>query len=96
MVVAGLSHIPAIKNSMFSIVDKKNRDWKRRCVKSFESQLLSSLPTTEHATQMLLSLRSWIASLPYDDSWKDMPEISIQCLKVAKGEEGARIEITPI
>lgn len=92
--VRGLGHIPAIKNSMFAIVDKKNREWKRRCVRSFVSQLLSSTQTTEHEIQTPHSLRSLIASLPQDDSWKDIPQISIQCVKVPKGDEGANLMIS--
>lgn len=94
--IQGLGHIPALKNSMFSIVDKENRQWKKRCVEHFVSQLLSASLISVHATPMLHSLPSLIASLPQDDSWKDITEINIRCQKVAKGLEGATIEIVPL
>lgn len=92
--VTGLGHIPAIKNSMYAIVEPKNREWKKRCVQLLSSQLLSSIATTEHGTVTPQCLRSLIALLPRDDSWKDIPEIHIYAKKVPKGEEGAVIEIT--
>lgn len=91
-----MGHIPAIKNSMYAIVEKGNREWKKRCVINFISQLLSNIPTNERATLTPPFLRSLIASLPRDDSWKDIPIISINCVKVPKGEEGAEILITKI
>lgn len=94
--VRGLGHVPSIKNSMFAIVDKKNREWKRRCVSLFVSNLLSSIQTNEPGTLTPHSLRSLIASLPRDDSWRDIPEIQIRCVRVPKGEEGASITISEI
>ena len=92
--VKGLGHIPAIKNSMYSIVDKKNREWKKRCVRSFVYQLLSISPTFGHVIQTQQFLQSLIASLPQDDSWKDIPNLDVTSIKVPKGEEGAEIIIT--
>lgn len=94
--VRGLNHIPALKNSMYAIVDKENREWKRRCVQLFVSQLLSSIPTSERATLTPLSLRCLIASLPHDDNWKVIREITLTCEKVTKGDEGATIVIEPL
>lgn len=91
--ISSLGHIPAIKNSMFSIVKKENREWKRRCVQSFLSQLLSTIPTNEFAILTPDSLQSLTALLPADDSWRDIPEIQIRCFKCEKGQEGARIEV---
>lgn len=96
LVVKGLGHIPAIKNSMFSIVKKENREWKRRCVQNFLSQLISSLPTTESGTVTPLALQSLIASLPPDDNWQVIPSIRIEAQKVEPGEEGATIVIERI
>ena len=96
LVISGLGHIPAIKNSMFAIVKKENREWKRRCVESFKSQLFSGLPMTERAIPTPHSLRSLIALLPADDNWKCIPVIHIQCIKVKSGEEGAQITIQEI
>lgn len=94
--IKGLGHVPAIKNSMFAIVDKKNREWKRRCVKSFVSQLISSLPMDAQGTVTPQSLQSLIALLPQDDSWKDIPVHLVTCFKVPKGDEGARVEISAL
>ena len=91
-----MGHIPAIKNSMFSIVQKENREWKRRCVKLFVSQLRSVLQTYEPVTQMQLSAPSLIASLPPDDNWKVIPEIIVKSQKVQPGDEGASIEIVSL
>lgn len=92
----GLGHVPSLKNSFHSIIKPENREWKRRAVKSLESQLLSALPTGASATVMQHSLRSLIASLPPDDNWKVISEIRITAQKVAPGEEGADITITPL
>lgn len=94
--IKGLGHVPSIKNSMFSIVDKKNRDWKRRAVNLFVSQLFSSLPTGASGTVTPQSLQSLIASLPHDDCWEAIPETYVFCRKVGKGEEGATIIIEEI
>lgn len=89
----GLGHVPAIKNSMFAIVNKENREWKRRAVKLFVSQLLSSIPTSEHGTVTPQSLQSLMQLLPPDDNWKCIPETHVYCRKVSPGEEGADITI---
>lgn len=94
--IKNLGHIPAIKNSMYAIVDKKNRQWKKLCVESFVSQLLSSIQTNEPGTVTPQSVLSLMQSLPADDSWKNIPEHSVRCIKVAKGEEGAEILIEEI
>lgn len=96
LVVRDLGHVPAIKNSMFSIVDKKNRAWKRRCVQSFVWQFYSGTATNERVTLTLPCPPSWIASLPQDDNWKILPEIMVRSVKVPKGQEGALVEITPL
>lgn len=93
LVVRGLGHVPALKNSFHAIVKPENREWKRRCVKLLESQLLCGSVTIESATQMPRSRRSSIALLPSDDCWQVIPEISIKSIKVQPGEEGADIQI---
>lgn len=92
--VRGLGHIPALKNSFHAIVNPENREWKRRCVKLFEYQLVSGIATTGCETPTLPSPRSLIALLPSDDRWQVIPEITIQSIKVPPGEEGADITIT--
>lgn len=94
--VKGLGHIPALKNSMYAIVDKEKRLWKKKCVQLFASQLFSALKTTESGILTPQFLRSLIHSLPYDDSWKDIPELHVTCQKVPKGQAGALITIERI
>lgn len=81
---------------MYAIVKKGKREWKKRCVINFISQLLSNIPTNERATLTPPFLRSLIASLPRDDNWKIIPVITVTAVKVPKGEEGAEILITKI
>jgi len=94
--VSGLGHIPAIKNSFHAIVAPKNRLWKRRCVGSFVSQLLSGTATGASGTPTPVSPRCLIALLPQDDSWRDLPQITIRCAQVPPGQEGATLFIEEI
>jgi hypothetical protein len=95
--IRGLGHVPALKNSMYSIVNKENRDWKRRCVQLIVSQLLSAMQTGGCATPMPPSLPSLIASLPPDDNWKVLRGgVHLLPIKVRPGEEGADILIEPL
>ena len=96
LVVSGLGHVPAIKNSMFGIVQKSNREWKRRCVSSFEYQLFSLCPTTESGTLTAEQVRSLIALLPPDDRWQIVSELHITVRKVDPGKEGAEVTIETI
>jgi hypothetical protein len=91
--VRGLGHVPSLKNSMFAIVKKENREWKRRCVHAFALQLSSSFRINGAATPITPSPRSLIAWLPRDDTWKDIPEYSVKSILVPPGEEGAEIKI---
>lgn len=95
--VAGLGHIPALKNSMFSIVDKEKREWKRRCVQSFVSQLLSAMPTGAPETWTPDSQPFWTAllkqSAKFDDNWKVIREIGMSGHECAPGEEGAELHL---
>lgn len=81
---------------MFSIVQKDYRNWKKRCVQSFVSQLLSGTATTGFVTQTLLPPQSLMPLLPADDRWQIIAEHSVKCVKVNPGEEGAFIEIQQI
>ena len=94
--IRGLGHVPAVKNSFYRIVDSETREWKRRCIESFISQLLSGTATTGSVTPMPLCPRSLIASLPHDDRWQICPSIRLESVKVAPGLEGAEIVIEPI
>ncbi len=96
ILITGLGHIPAIKNSMFAIVKKENREWKRRCVALIVSRLISDTQTTESGTVTPQSLHSLTQLLPRDDCWRDIPETHVFCRKVEPGEDGAEILIEEI
>lgn len=96
LLVRSLGHVPALKNSMFAIVKKENREWKKKCVNDFVFQLLSGTATVEQGTQTLPLPPCTTASLPQDDSWRDIPETHVYCEGVAHGEEGADILIVEI
>ena len=91
--VKNLGHVPALKNSMYAIVDPKHRDWKRRCVASFVSQLISACQTTGGETLTTQRVLSLTQSLPPDDAWQHIPVIILTAKKVKRGEEGAEILI---
>ena len=91
--VKNLGHVPALKNSMYAIVDPKHRDWKRRCVASFVSQLISACQTTESETLTTQRVRSLTALLPQDDAWQHIPVMILTASKVKMGDEGAEILI---
>lgn len=91
--VRGLGHVPSLKNSMFAIVQREKREWKRRCVQSFVSQLRSHIATCATAIPTTPLPPCSTAWLPRNDTWKDIPQFSVTCVKVEPGEEGATIEI---
>lgn len=100
LVVRGIGHVPSIKNSFHSIVDPKNREWKRRCVALFVSQLFCAMPMEEFETWTLDSQPFWTALLKqspeFDDNWKVINQIVLSGVKVEKGQEGLEITITLI
>ena len=91
--VKGRGHVPALKNSMYAVVNKNNRQWKKECVNSFVCQLLSASPTSGRVTLTMQQLSSLIASLPPDDNWKVIAELRIRAEKVLPGQEGALLTI---
>jgi hypothetical protein len=65
-----------------------------RMVASIESQLRCAFRTEDGATLTGVSLRSAIAlSMPEDDCWTQVPEISIRGELCEPGQEGATITI---
>jgi hypothetical protein len=101
--------IPSFKNSKMLITkDPRGRPLRRallitkpefqkrmsEIVDSFVSQLLSAFQTAEGQTLTGSSLRCAIAlSVPADDCWTMVPEISIQGELCQPGQEGASITI---
>lgn len=106
--VQGVGHIPSFKNAKRVATNRKTnksflrtrediKSWMGECIKSFESQLDSAIPTIDAGIQMAPSRRSLIASsVPLDDSRQHVAEIHIYTEDCLPGEEGATIEITPL
>lgn len=104
--VQGLGPVPALKNSKRAILDSKTghmrtltepkvKEWMRRCVQSFVSQLYSGILPIDVGTSTELQARSLIASsLPEDDCWTCLPQLSVTAVKCARGEDGATVTIT--
>ena len=66
-----------------------------RMVASIASQLRCAFRTSDGATLTGASLRSAIAlSVPENDCWTQVPEITIKAELCEKGQEGCTIEIT--
>lgn len=95
--VKGIGHCPSFKNGKrLFLTSRKNAQWMRQCIASFESQLLSACPIIGGVI-LTVDLRQFLtASLPQDDNWKCVPEIHLRCERVPKGEEGAIILIDAI
>jgi len=100
--VNGLGHVPSMKNSKMwtgrKLITKPERqEWMKRCIRSFESQLLCAYRTSYAGTETVPSLRSWTAwSIPRDDSVHWIPELRVDVVFVEPGEEGAEIVIEPL
>jgi hypothetical protein len=72
----------------------EHKEWMRKTVLSFVSQLRSDFQISASATPMDATLRSLIASLPPDDTWTAIPESSQTSRLCEPGEEpGATIVI---
>ena len=79
------------------LMDEKIKKRLEAITRDFVFQLLSESQTTAPTMQTGCSRLSWIASLmPGDDSWKWVPDLTVHCEKVAKGQEGCEITIERI
>lgn len=99
--VRGIGAVPAKKNSKLIcrgmlITKPEYQKWMKACLDSFISQLSSATPTAAGATSTVASQPSWTYLLPPDDNWQVIPHITVKGVLVAKGEEGADIELTQI
>ncbi len=75
----------------------EHKEWMRKTVLDFASQLISSFPTSGSGTSMDACRRSLIASLPRDDTWTQIPEQFVKGRLAYPGEEsGATITIERI
>jgi hypothetical protein len=99
-----LGHVPSFKNQKRAILDrasgkmrtmtkKETAAWMKTATAHLVFQLLSGYATGAGGTVTAHSLRCLIASLPRDDAWQFIPQITITAIKVPKGEEGADITI---
>ena len=96
-------HIPAFKNTKMMargrlITDPRKQKIMGRIIRSLQFQLRSVLPIEDTAISMgpwpLCSILLSAHSTDFDDSRQWIPKITIESVEVAKGEEGADIEIT--
>lgn len=75
----------------------EHKEWMRKTVLDFAAQLLSASQISESTTSMDAARRSLIASLPPDDTWTVIPEISLKGRLCGPGEQpGATITIERI
>ena len=76
------------------LMDEKIKKRLEAITRDFVFQLLSESQTSGTMMQTGCSPLSWIASLlPEDDSWKWVPDLTVHCEKVKKGQEGCEITI---
>lgn len=104
--IRGLGHVPSLKNNKRSIIqwngkakpitDPKVKKWMQLAVQSIVSQWWSGLATGGEGMQMVAYRPSWTASLPHDDAWTVIPEITIKSALCEPGQEGATIYIERI
>jgi hypothetical protein len=98
----GLGHVPSMKNNKMLtrgklITKPEYQIWIDRCIRSFESQLLSLCQTG--GGEMLMeglqpSLTPWLNQ--FDDSVSWIPSGSWEVKYVPKGEEGAIVTLETI
>lgn len=99
LVVRGLGPVPSFKNNKMIargrlITNPKRQEWMKRCVDSFVSQLLcvtriyDAGTATEHCPHCLIA-----SSLPADDCWSIVPQITISAIKANPDMAGATITI---
>lgn len=101
--IRGLNHIPSKKNHHFPLqngglgLDAEIKERMDRITRALLCELLSLCQTTGSAMQTGCSrLSSIVSRMPVKDSWQWIPEITVNCKMVPKGEEGANVEITEI
>lgn len=71
----------------------EHKEWMQKTVRDFASQLFSAFQITGPVTLTAATLRSLIASLPYDDNWRYLPETHLRSELCEPGSEGATITI---
>ncbi len=101
LVVVGLGNVPAFKNKKIIVGKRlitapKARRWMESAVKDLYSQLKCLFQTSGGATSTVRWQQSAMSSLPSDDNWRQIPEISVKVRQVEKGEEGAVIHLRKI
>jgi len=100
--VRWIGPVPAMKNNKMIargrlITNPKRQKWMEKCIEAFASQLLFGIPIKENETLTAQRVRSWIASnMPAKDSRQWIPQLYVEAVDCAKGEEGATITIDRI
>lgn len=89
LTVKGLSNPPSFKNHKRAIMDRKTgrmrtltepkvKQWMKQLEDAIVFRLISAYQMAGGATGTGCSLRFWIAmSVPYDDSFLEMPQLSV-------------------
>lgn len=102
LVVRGIGPPPSFKNNKVIgrkrlFTNPKYRKWMDAAELGLESQLWCEFLTRGGVTSTGQQLLSWIASsLPEDDCCSIVSKLEVTVEYVAKGNEGADIEITPL
>ena len=98
--VRGCGNLVSFKNTKMIargrlITDPKKQAKMEQYIHAIISNLLSMYPTIAQETATGCLQQFVIASsMPADDSWQWIPEISVRVVKVAPGEEGCDILLT--
>lgn len=104
IVIQGLGHVPAKKNSKAIVPGKGKRksrlitkpeyqQWIQRCTHAIVSQLFSGIQTSVGEMSMADSAQFLMSLLPSDDNWVEVEIGFVRGEKVDKGQEGAVVII---
>lgn len=77
----------------FLITDPRIQKFMEKVITSFESQLLSLCQKTEGGTSTAQLARYLTRSLPPDDAWQFVPDLSVSVQIVPSGKEGAQVKV---
>ncbi len=101
LLIRELGEPPSFKNHKLIahgklITDPKKQQWMFRATASLVSQLWCACRASEGGISMAARQRFLMRSLPHDDSWKEIPKLTVTVLQVPKGQEGADILVEPL
>lgn len=97
-----LGPVPSFKNrkriaGKRLVTDRRVKRWMQAAISSLESQLLCAFRTSALTTPTVAPLPFWIASsLPKDDCWRYVRELTVKTDLCEPGQEGVTITIEPL